>query len=517
MKKTATSLFLILSLSITLCAQHSKFSKVILSDIGVSGYAIVKSFDGNYLIAAENTSAAPLLIKIDTGANVIWNKNYDDVHYGYFSCMMPTKDSCYILAGSTGGDPTYNFFCMKIKENGDTVWSKQIDMGQNDMAYSVQQTNDNGYIIVGKTQSSHDSSGAALVKLDSGGNLQWSKIYKSSAYSLWANNVKQTKHDGYIVTGCLVSYSTNVTQAFLIKIDSVGNIIWAEKHYTFSSNSSYGSDVMVCSDGFLLLCFDEQNYNSIVVKIDSLGIPVWSKKVDGGGTVYDFGNLPSPKIHKSRDAGYFIANGRNFFKIDSFGHELLNTHPFMQNATDAVETYDSGYIIIGTGPLLAIKNGRYTPPQMPLIKTDSLGQGTNCINNSGVYSDTVSFTMLPITLTTTSAGVISGVHPVIFSDSLHERNGCADVVGSIEEFNDNGIIIISPNPFSTSTQISFDKTYQTLDLSIIDLQGKIIQQKSYHDCNKINLDRAGIANGFYFLRISFDGKFVETKKVVVAD
>ncbi len=76
---------------------------------------------------------------------------------------------------------------------------------------------------------------------------------------------------------------------------------------------------------------------------------------------------------------------------------------------------------------------------------------------------------------------------------------------------------VNPNPFSTSTQISFDKTYQTLDLSLIDLQGKIIQQKSYHDCNKITLDRAGIANGFYFLRVNLDGKFVETKKVVVAD
>ncbi len=88
---------------------------------------------------------------------------------------------------------------------------------------------------------------------------------------------------------------------------------------------------------------------------------------------------------------------------------------------------------------------------------------------------------------------------------------------SIQNYNSINTYNISPNPFSTSTQISFDKTYQTLDLSLIDLQGKIIQQKSYHDCNKINLDRAGIATGFYFLRVSLIGKFVETKKVVVAD
>ena len=87
----------------------------------------------------------------------------------------------------------------------------------------------------------------------------------------------------------------------------------------------------------------------------------------------------------------------------------------------------------------------------------------------------------------------------------------------IAEFGKNNSVKVSPNPFSTSTQISFGKTYQSLDLSLIDLQGKTIQQKSYHDCNKINLDRTGIANGFYFLRVSLDGKFVETKKIVVTD
>jgi len=96
------------------------------------------------------------------------------------------------------------------------------------------------------------------------------------------------------------------------------------------------------------------------------------------------------------------------------------------------------------------------------------------------------------------------------------RRAISEMTG-VEEKSERTSFSIFPNPFSTSTQISFDKTYQNLDLAIIDLQGKIIQQKSYHDCNKITLDRAGIANGFYFLRVSLDGKFVETKKIVVTD
>jgi len=105
----------------------------------------------------------------------------------------------------------------------------------------------------------------------------------------------------------------------------------------------------------------------------------------------------------------------------------------------------------------------------------------------------------------------------LYKDSILKTCDTSYTDAGIRELGNVKKISIFPNPFSTSTQISFDKTYQTLDLSIIDLQGKIIQQKSYHDSNKITLDRAGIATGFYFLRVSLDGKFVETKKVVVAD
>ncbi len=135
--------------------------------------------------------------------------------------------------------------------------------------------------------------------------------------------------------------------------------------------------------------------------------------------------------------------------------------------------------------------------------------------------------------TTNIIGIVKNHHYILFNEQIMEsskyfpnptftidtfaRFFYRDPSASISTNEEVPKTNVFPNPFSISTQISFDKTYQNLDLSIIDLQGKIIQQKSYHDCNKITLDRAGIANGFYFLRVSLDGKFVETKKVVVTD
>jgi hypothetical protein len=87
--------------------------------------------------------------------------------------------------------------------------------------------------------------------------------------------------------------------------------------------------------------------------------------------------------------------------------------------------------------------------------------------------------------------------------------------GGVNELSDFHIIKISPNPFSSSTEILLDKNYKNIDLSVFDLQGKIIKEKIIKNCNKVNLDRAEIENGFYFLRIILDNKIMLTKKIII--
>ncbi len=90
---------------------------------------------------------------------------------------------------------------------------------------------------------------------------------------------------------------------------------------------------------------------------------------------------------------------------------------------------------------------------------------------------------------------------------------------SISEYENNhkANISISPNPFSTSTQISFDKTYPTIALSLYDLQGKLLLQNHYTDCNQITLHRNQLSNGLYFLKLIIDDKQIETRKIVITN
>jgi hypothetical protein len=78
-------------------------------------------------------------------------------------------------------------------------------------------------------------------------------------------------------------------------------------------------------------------------------------------------------------------------------------------------------------------------------------------------------------------------------------------------------ITLSHNPFNQTTQITLNQTYRNITLEVYDLQGKLMMHKEYADRDIIQLDRNGLNNGMYFLKMTLDGKMVETRKIVVGE
>ena len=107
----------------------------------------------------------------------------------------------------------------------DVTWSKTFGGPNDDFGYSMVQTSDGGYIIAGFTNSSGDYShwnvDTYLVKTDSIGNLLWEKTFVGYSGD-WASSIKQTADGGYIVAGT-TNYPYDIQ---LMKLDSGGNIVW---------------------------------------------------------------------------------------------------------------------------------------------------------------------------------------------------------------------------------------------------------------------------------------------------
>jgi hypothetical protein len=95
---------------------------------------------------------------------------------------------------------------------------------------------------------------------------------------------------------------------------------------------------------------------------------------------------------------------------------------------------------------------------------------------------------------------------------------CGTPLG-ISEFlvNNKAVINISPNPFTTTTQITLPQTYHNIALAVYDIQGKLLAQQQHADCSKIQFNRNQLSNGLYFLKLTLDDKEVETGKIVISE
>jgi hypothetical protein len=127
------------------------------------------------------------------------------------------------------------------------VWNRTFGGAGKDEGYSVQATNDGGYIIAGCTESFGSGlSDFWLIKTDENGNKLWDKTFGGTEID-GASSVQQTSDGGYIIIGGTVSYGAGASDVWLIKTNGKGIEEW-NKTYG-GAGSEYGRAVIETSDG----------------------------------------------------------------------------------------------------------------------------------------------------------------------------------------------------------------------------------------------------------------------------
>jgi hypothetical protein len=169
---------------------------------------------------------AIFLIKTDANGNIQWAKTYGGTSYDIASSVQQTSDGGYIVAGRTYsfGAGYWDIFLIKTDANGNVIWAKTYGGTYIEWASSVQQTSDGGYIVAGTTWSfGAGYNDIFLIKTDASGNIQWAKTYGGTNDD-YASSFQQTSDGGYIVAGRTYSFGAGGSDIFLIKTDANGNI-----------------------------------------------------------------------------------------------------------------------------------------------------------------------------------------------------------------------------------------------------------------------------------------------------
>ncbi len=464
-------------------------------------------------------------LSIAQSPSIQWAKCYGGTGYERANSISQTKDGGYIVAGlslSNDGDVTGNhgtngdYWIVKIDNLGTIQWEKCYGGSFLDWAYSIQQTNDGGYIIAGFTSSNdgdvmnlhldslgNHSDDAWIVKINDTGAVQWAKCYGGSSED-YANSIQQTFDGGYIFAGYTRSNDGDVigNQAFqnswVVKLNDTGAIEWSKCYGAILGQTQANSIVQTSDSGYIYTGYASTNglddgdvtgsYGDMdfwVVRLDKLGTLKWEKCYGGGGS--DEAN----SIINTYDGGYAVTG-----YTGSFGHGYLDYMVVKLSDTGAVQwqqyyggtnqdyansivqTLDSGYVIAGDtwsvdGDVTrqSILDSSITYWVIKLDKTGSL-IWNDCLPNIGNFNG--GGEAYSIIQTTDGGYAIAGESGATTANYWIYKLA-PDTATGIDEIKASGGVSVYPNPACTFITVKSEELrVKNEEFRVMDVFGRVI-------------------------------------------
>ncbi|WP_341215081.1 hypothetical protein [uncultured Wocania sp.] len=289
-------------------------------DGGFAIFGFSQSADGD---VTENAGASDFwILKLDGSGNISWQKSFGFSGADDGISIIQTNDNGFLITGTldvtasgglgnsksfakkhAGGD----YWAIKLNATGNKQWSKFYGGTFTDTPYDVIQTNDNGYILVGSSDSNDvdisNNKGSYdfwVIKISETGTLIWEKSFGGTEIDE-ARAITNSNDGNYIIVGDTRSNNLDVSEnqgaadLWVIKMSPFGNIIWEK---TFGGTSfDVARSVSKTQDGGFLISGssrssdgDVSNNNgqndAWVLKIDADANLKWQKTI--GGTAIDF-------------------------------------------------------------------------------------------------------------------------------------------------------------------------------------------------------------------------------------
>ena len=476
--------------------------------------------DSSYIFGGWATSVDDgYLVKTASDGTTTWSKSYDIYAPDGFSCGVTTPGNGYILAGFSSFYP--EALVMKNDSSGNAVWSKSYVEGYDFNAVAIEQAIDGGYALVANTDSDGFANSAAfLFKIDSSGNSLWCRSYSGNG-NVAFNTVKPTADNGYITAGWSDIPGSGGRDILLVKTDSIGNLLWSKSYGGTDYDVGYG--IYQASDQGYIIAGTTSSFGNLpgdayIIKTDSSGNILWNK-------IYDIPNVAVviTSLGSTTDGGFVFTGitdtsgapvDHNAFmaKIDSAGN-LLWSYSYGGGQDDfsffVQQTYDAGYIIAG-----GTKSFGAGSMDGFVVKTDSNGID-NCnasalpfiVNIPATQVANTTIIQLPFNL------------PEYNNTSTINSFGSATTIctGTGIETTapyEHSLITISPNPCTNKFLIRFSHLINKGVIEIYDVIEKKIYTENISNASQKEIRLNNMYAGMYFVKV-MDGERSYCRKLIV--
>lgn len=278
------------------------------------GSDVIVANDGNYVVLGNTESYGAgridfYLLKLDPNGNLIWSKTYGGQYDESASEVLQTSDGGFIMCGNTklSASGSRDAYIVRVDAQGNQLWAKNYGGAGGETASGIIETSDGGYIFSGSTTSNGtDDFQLWIVKIDANGNEVWSKTHGGAEWEE-AASISPTSDGGYILSGYTLSKGAGAKDAYLIKVNATGDVIWdkafGDIHADEFRDAKETPDGGFIAVGYSITFFSQQNqYRDLfIVKTNSSGDLVWSKLIGSDK------NEGASSVRITTDGGFVIS------------------------------------------------------------------------------------------------------------------------------------------------------------------------------------------------------------------
>ena len=227
----------------------------------VSGRISPKEVEPKYY---HLTDTDAWIIKLDNEGNILWDKTYGGSGNDWVvTIIQASEGEGYEIAGATllKDAGRCDIWVKKLDNKGNMVIEKAFGGSGHDWPESIILTNDGGYVIAGYTKSEETAEDFRVIKLDNQGNVIWDRTYGKEAVKEVsveeAYSIIQTNDNGYAVAGRTWNKGTDIFDAWVLKMDESGNIVKGLKKETLQN--TYALRDTGPAGGYIF--YDKGNYS----------------------------------------------------------------------------------------------------------------------------------------------------------------------------------------------------------------------------------------------------------------
>jgi len=297
---------------------------------------------------------------------IMFEKTYggDSTEYGF--SVVQTNDGGYMIIGTTlsYGAGNEDIYAIKTNEYGDTLWTKTYGGATHDHGRCILKTDDANYLISGKIA----GIGAYFLKINDNGDTLWTRTYTNSVDARFTS---KTNNSGYITTGQIFHANPQGLHfIFLMKTNLNGNELWYKEYglyYDLEANyvaQTNDGGYIIAGEKWVTQTWPNQR-DIFIIKTDSVGDTIWTKTY---GTI---NHEYCRSLSMTSDGGYLVTGSTHssgkgsdhiyLLKLNSSGDSLWKKTYNGEDSFCIIATSDGGYAITGW-------NG-----DVYLLKLDSVG------------------------------------------------------------------------------------------------------------------------------------------------